>query len=283
MAALLYEVATGKPAFSGPIDQLIKDIGNRRPVPLRVLREDAPEEFADAIETALSPDRERRITSIDELATRVRGALGVVSELTPVPPPPRKKPSPPPVNSASDTAADLPSSRRRREKVVRRAWVKGALVGGVIAAVGVAAMFAVWGMSGDDDSDAPPPAAPQAAMASQPATPAQAAPTPPPVAVVTPDAAPVPTAVSLSVPVRVRSRPPNAAVVSVHGETLGFTPLVVEVFPDRPLGLILRRDGFEDMTVSVDGSAPSVTYQLVRVSLEELCRRDPTRIECGLE
>jgi hypothetical protein len=63
MAAVLYELATGKPAFVGGIDQLIKDIGNRRPVPVRVLREDAPEEFADAIESALSirsggpPDR----------------------------------------------------------------------------------------------------------------------------------------------------------------------------------------------------------------------------------
>ncbi len=286
MAAVLYELATGKPAFSGAIDQLIKDIGNRRPVPVRVLREDAPEEFADAIETALSPDRERRITTIDELAARVRGALGVVSEMTPVPPPPRKKATPPRVNSASDTAADLPSSRRRREKVVRRAWVKGALVGGVIAAVGMAAMFAVWGMSDDDDDDDDAPAPQQQLVAAPPEQP-KTAPAPPPVAVVPPDAAPVPSAVSLSVPVRVRSRPPNAAVVSVRGETLGFTPLVVEVFPDQPVGLILRREGYQEMMVRVDGSAPSVTYELVPSDLplriQELCRRDPTRPECGLE
>jgi serine/threonine-protein kinase len=290
MAALLYEVATGKPAFSGAIDTLIKEIGNRRPVPVRALREDAPEEFADAIEAALTPDRERRITTIDELGTRVRSALGVVSEMTPVPPPPRKKkPSAPPGVSASDTAADLPSSRRRRErreKVVRRAWVKGALAGGAIAAVGVAAMFAVWGMGGDDDDDAP--VAPQTAMATPPVqkTPPAA---PPPVAVVTPvpDAAPAPTAISLTVPVRVRSRPPGAAVMSMRGETLGFTPLVVEVHPDQPVGLILRREGFQEMTISVDGSTPSATYELVPSDLplriQELCRRDPTRPECGLE
>jgi len=279
MAAVLYELATGKPAFSGAIDQLIKDIGNRRPVPVRVLREDAPAELADAIEAALSPQPDKRITSIDELASRVRGALGVVSELTPVPPPPRKKASPPPVNSASDTAADLPSSRRRRERVVRRAWVKGALVGGVIAAVGMAAMFAVWGMSGgDDEEDAAPPQPPSVVARPEPTAKAPAV-LPPAAA----DAAPEPTVVSLTVPVRVRSRPPGAAVVSAGGETLGFTPLVVEIHPDRPLGLILRRDGFEDMPVSVDGSAPSVTYELVRASIRELCRRDPTRPECGLE
>jgi hypothetical protein len=255
-------------------------------VPVRALREDAPEAFADAIEAALTPDRERRITTIDELATRVRSALGVVSEMTPVPPPPGKKRlRAPPEVSASDTAADLPSSRRRRERVVRRAWVKGALAGGAIAAVGVAAMFAVWGMSGEDDGDAP--VAPQTAMATQPVqkTPPAA---PPPVAV-TPvlDAAPTPTAISLTVPVRVRSRPSGAAVVTMRGETLGFTPLVVELHPDQPVGLILRREGFQEMTISVDGSDPSVTYELVPSDLplriQELCRRDPTRPECGLE
>ncbi len=289
MGAVLYELATGKPAFSGAIDKLMKDIGNRRPVPVRVLREDAPEDLADAIESALSPSPDRRITSIDELSARVRSALGVFSESTPVPPPPKKKKlSPPPELSGADTAADLPSSRRRRERVVRRAWVKGALVGGAIAAVGVAAMFAVWGMTGsdddDDEEDAPPAAASQAG-ATRPEPAPQAAP-PPPHAFVPPaaaDAAPELTVVSLTVPVRVRSRPPGAALVSARGETLGFTPLVVEIHPDRPLALVLRRDGYQDMAVSVDGSVPSVTYQLVRSSIHELCLRDPTRPECGLE
>jgi serine/threonine-protein kinase len=279
IAAVLYELATGKPAFKGAIDQLIKDIGNRRPVPVRVLREDAPEEFADAIESALSPSNERRITTIEELAARVRAALGVTSESTPVPPPPRKKKvSPAPEVSASDTAADLPSSRRRRERVVRRAWVKGALVGGVIAAVGVAAMFAVWGMSGDDDDERlvvamdaavarprpPPPEAPRP-LVTQPAE--------------VPAAAPI--------LVRIRSRPPGAAVVVERGGVLGFTPASIAVTPGQPLAIILRRDGFEDTPVAVDGSQPNVMVELVRArvrnSIEARCDLDPTLPECGLE
>ena len=284
MAAVLYEATTGKPAFSGAIDQLIKDIGNRRPVPVRVLRADAPEELADALEAALSPSPGRRITSIEELAARVRAALGAASEATPVPAPPRRKTAPGPA-SASDTADDLPSRRRRRERVVRRAWVKGALVGGAIAAVGVAAMFAVWGMSGDDEEERPVAPAPRAAQSAPPAPappPEKPAPEEPPEAT---DA--VPSVVSLPVQVRVRTRPAGAAALASGGRHLGVTPLVIEVAPDRPVELILQREGFLSRVITVDGSQPSVTVELVRASglddLRERCRRDPTRIECGLE
>ena len=288
MAAVLYELATGQPAFSGAIDQLIKDIGNRRPVPVRVLREDAPEELADAIEAALSPSPERRITTVDELAARVRAGLGVVSELTPVPPPPRKKKaSPPPEVSASSTAADLPSSRRR-QRVVRRAWVRGALVGAVIAAVGMAAMFAVWGMSGDDDDEGeeaavpPPPAVHIAAVgdASPPPPPsidaALAVPTP---AVADPYAIPA----AQRVPVVVRSRPPNAVVVGEDGVMLGFTPLQIEIDPARPRKLILRLDGYQERKVRVDDSRARFVFHLERESPADYCARNPDRPECWLE
>ena len=290
MAAVLYEVATGRPAFSGAIDQLIKEIGNRRPVPVRVLRADAPEEFADAVESALSPSPDRRITSVEELAARVRAALGVFSEATPVPPPPRRKPKPTPASdasaSAADTADDLPSSRRRRERVVRRAWVRGALVGGVIAAVAMAAMFAVWGMSGGDDDD--DESGPPAPAASQPPPEKAAAPEETPQAQPELPAPPqIPPAGSyaagVTVPVRIRSRPGGAVVVGGNGETLGFTPLVVEVTPGKPLGLILRHDGFKDLPVAVDGARATEIYHLERLGIAERCERDPTRPECDLE
>ena len=286
MAAVLYELATGKPAFSGAIDQLIKDIGNRRVVPVKVLRADAPDELADAIESGLSPSAERRIGSIEELSARVRSALGVFSESTPVPPPPRRRRAspPPPERSGSDTAADLPSSRRRRERVVRRAWVKGALVGGAIAAVGVATMFAVWGMTGDDDDEAA--AAAQPAEKPDPAKPAEtphqvsqyAAPAPA-------DAAPAEVPLGITIPVRVRTRPGGAVVVDDLGKTLGFTPLTVEIDQEHPKTLILRRDGYQEMRAFVDGSHHHATFDLVRVrgTLAERCDRDPTLPECGLE
>jgi hypothetical protein len=263
MAAVLYEAATGRPAFSGGIEQLIAEIGNRRPVPVRVLREDAPVDFADAVESALSPTPARRITVIEELAARVRaGLIGVGGEATPVPPPPRvrhERPEP----SASDTAADLPSSRRRRRRVVRRAWVRGALVGAVVTAVAVAAMFAVWGMSGDDEpaAVAPPPARAPAALAPSPAA--------------------VPT-----IAVRVETRPTGAVAVGGDGRTLGFTPLVVDVAPGQPLALVLRRAGYQELAVRVDGSSPVAAFELVPAgadSIAERCRRDPSLPECALE
>jgi hypothetical protein len=161
--------------------------------------------------------------------------------------------------------------------------VKGALVGGAIAAVGVATMFAVWGMTGDDDDEAaaaPPTAerpAPPPAKTTPPVS-QYAAPSPA-------DAAPVEAAIGITIPVRVRSRPAGAVVVDADGKTIGFTPLTVEVDPQHPVTLILRRDGFEEMRALVDGSHHRETFDLVRVrgTLAERCDRDPTLPECGLE
>jgi serine/threonine protein kinase len=251
MAAVLYEMATGRPAFAGPVEQLVVEIGSRHPVPVRVIRPDAPVELAEAIEAALSPALERRIVAIDDLAARVRGALGGSA-----PERPREHRAAKP--SGSDTAADLPSSRRR----VRRAWVKGALAGGAVAAVAVGAMVAVIEMTSDDD----PPAASDSAAVK---TALVATPTPVPILIPAPVAPPSPDAAPPPADAAPRSRAPAIGVrpnlsftfqlpagfwdqandpdrVALHGEGSKRRITVYDWPADRPLdagGCESRADG----------------------------------------
>jgi serine/threonine-protein kinase len=76
IAAVLYAAAAGKAPFRGSFAVLVAQIGKKRPVPLRVLRSDAPAAFADALAAALSPNTEQRIRSLDELRERVADSLG---------------------------------------------------------------------------------------------------------------------------------------------------------------------------------------------------------------
>ena len=75
MAALLYEAATGERAFKGGYAALIYSIGKESPTPIGELRPDTPPAFADAIAAALSPDKSRRITSLEELGDRLANSL----------------------------------------------------------------------------------------------------------------------------------------------------------------------------------------------------------------
>ena len=52
MAAVIYEAATGRKAFKGAYAELVYQIGKEHPIPIGVLRSDAPAAFADAIAAA---------------------------------------------------------------------------------------------------------------------------------------------------------------------------------------------------------------------------------------
>lgn len=75
MAAVLYEAATARKAFKGAFSELFYQIGKRHPIPIAAMRADAPAAFADAIAAALTPDANRRITSLEELGDRIANAL----------------------------------------------------------------------------------------------------------------------------------------------------------------------------------------------------------------
>jgi non-specific serine/threonine protein kinase len=69
LGAVLYEMATGKPAFAGATQAATFDaILNRAPRPLADLNPGAPSELARTVDKALAKDRTRRYQSASELA-----------------------------------------------------------------------------------------------------------------------------------------------------------------------------------------------------------------------
>jgi serine/threonine-protein kinase len=110
MGTILYEMATREVAFRGQdLMQTLELIQSATPPPVTKYRPDAPPEFVELVERAISRDPERRIQTIEELRELLRAALpehrtaGLASpRLTPRPngsaamPTPRGTPPPSP-------------------------------------------------------------------------------------------------------------------------------------------------------------------------------------------
>jgi eukaryotic-like serine/threonine-protein kinase len=112
MGTILYELATQRVAFTGEtLVQTVVNITSGRPQPMSSYRPDTPAAFAELIDRAISPDPERRITTIEELRSglkaslepvlmrgRVPTAMGGVPPLLrpPTPVPGGRVPTPPP-------------------------------------------------------------------------------------------------------------------------------------------------------------------------------------------
>jgi len=69
-------------------------------------------------------------------------------------------------------------------------------------------------------------------------------------------------------PVRIVTDPPGALVVSADGETLGSTPLDLEVADDEPLALTLERAGHQAERLRVDGSQDLLRIELTSTEPE---------------
>ena len=117
MGTILYEMATGRVAFTGEtLAATVANITTGRPRPISELRADAPQAFIDLVDRATSLDAERRIVTIEELRAGLKSALdGVRNRLaTPVHGTPTRRPSTPiPVQTLSHTTqppAQRPSS-----------------------------------------------------------------------------------------------------------------------------------------------------------------------------
>ncbi len=113
MGTILYELATQRVAFTGEtLVQTVVNITSGRPPPMTQYRADTPPAFADLIDRAISPDPERRITTIEELRAGLKAVLEPVvsrpkmptslagvqalSKPQPTPPPGGRAPTPPP-------------------------------------------------------------------------------------------------------------------------------------------------------------------------------------------
>jgi serine/threonine-protein kinase len=76
MGTILYEMATQKVAFTGEsLVQTVINITSERPAPISQFRTDAPSLFVELVDRATTTDPERRITTIEELRSRLKAAL----------------------------------------------------------------------------------------------------------------------------------------------------------------------------------------------------------------
>jgi serine/threonine-protein kinase len=103
MGTILYELATQRVAFTGEtLVQTVVNITSGRPEPMISYRPDTPPAFAELIDRAISPDPERRITTIEELRAGLKAVLEPVISRPKVPtslaglPPLQRPPTPPP-------------------------------------------------------------------------------------------------------------------------------------------------------------------------------------------
>ena len=126
MGTILYELATQRVAFTGEtLVQTVVNITSGRPHPMSDYRPDTPTAFAELIDRAISPDPERRITTIEELRAGLKAVLEPVisrprvptslagmqplsmPQLTP--PPGGRAPTPPPGGRATTPVPGLAS------------------------------------------------------------------------------------------------------------------------------------------------------------------------------
>jgi len=132
--AVLYEMATGRQAFSGDTTPLVFDaILNRAPVPVSALNPRIPQEVEEVIRRALEKDRELRYQTASDLRgdlMRLRRETGSGRFVEPglAPPWPKK---------ATSAAATLPTVTAMRTSPLQ--WHRAAVIVAVLLIAGVAA------------------------------------------------------------------------------------------------------------------------------------------------
>ena len=127
---VLYEMATGQPAFGGKTMAVLFDqILNRSPKPLTELKPDLPADLSRIVEKALEKDRELRYRN----AADIRADLKRLQRGSQVGAPASHETLPPPVAVAPSTISPAPQSRQQnRTGLIVAALVALAVVGGAI-------------------------------------------------------------------------------------------------------------------------------------------------------
>lgn len=158
MGAILYEMATQQTAFKGSdIEQTLELITSARPPAITLFRPDAPPEFVDLVDRAISHDAERRIKTIEHLRDLLANILprhrteGLATpRLQPRPKgstttpmvTPTAQTSPPGLGVVSFPTKPPPPTATVLENKTGRTWLLVALVGVLVTLGNVAiAMF----------------------------------------------------------------------------------------------------------------------------------------------
>jgi eukaryotic-like serine/threonine-protein kinase len=284
MGAILFEMATGQPAFPGvSAPAILYRVCHGQPEDLRAVRADAPAEFVATVSAALSREEGKRILDAEVLRGRLRAALGAVAVTTApmrvVAAPERATRRSSPVSARSDTTLSGASGQTVR---TRRVGVGGlgkvGLAGGAgaVAVLAVVAWLALRGRGKDAEHATATPASAVATTAPATTAPATTAPA---------STAPATTAPATTAPasgksaaaaaprrtIALRRFPPEARAtldgVDVSGRAV-LLPL-----DGRAHLLHVTARGFAPRDVALDASSPSK----LAVSLRALGRPQPSK------
>jgi len=195
-----------------------------------------------------------------------------------LPPGPPKAPSDAVQGDTDSQVSQISSSWFRKadgSSLSASGWLVRGLIAATIVLAGAAAAFFVPQVMGPEK----PRSTPLAPVATEAADVVpESAPPPSADTADTPDEADEPSAegegmgVVMLRPVRVVTEPPGA-LVTQDGETLGTTPLDLEVAEDEPLMLTLERAGHDTERLRVDGSQDLLTIELTPTETHETTRR----------
>ncbi len=72
LGAMLYHVLTGRLPYDGPSDQVVRDVIDGPPAPIRSLVAGAPDDLATVVETAMAPDKAARYADGSGVADELR-------------------------------------------------------------------------------------------------------------------------------------------------------------------------------------------------------------------
>ncbi|MCA9607127.1 MAG: serine/threonine protein kinase [Myxococcales bacterium] len=226
VGVILYEMVTGAPPFEADtLFDLIVQHATEPPVPPRERRPDLPAPVESVILRCLEKERDLRFDDARALRAAWEDALRGIE------PAPSRPPAPPEGALVTPLPIEPTPTSAGPPRVAIYAFV-GTFVVGLIAALG----FVLSGRAEPVAADPDPVSAPPAIEAPrEPVAPAPEAP---------------PTTVS-----RVLQTDPQGATVSRDGETLGTTPLNLEVPAGGALTVRVSQEGYQTIYVDVRGDS----------------------------